>query len=62
MKKNYIKPSIIEFRFEGQPILTGSQLDSSKDNPDVKPTDEEISGGFGSRRHRDDWDEEEEDF
>lgn len=62
MKKNYIKPNILEFRFEGQPILTGSQLDSGTDNPGVTPDpNEEIGGGFGSRR-RGEWDDDEEDW
>lgn len=63
MKKNYIKPNIREFRLVGQPILTGSQLNPSNDNPNVTPDpNEEITGGFGSRR-RSEWDyEEEEDF
>ena len=50
MKKNYIKPSILEFRFEAQPILAGS-LNANEEKPSVTPDEkEEISGGFGSRR------------
>ena len=63
MKKNYIAPSILEFHFEGQPILGSSTLNPNSDNPNVTPDEnEEISGGFGSRR-RSQWeDDEEEDY
>ena len=59
MKKKYITPSMLEFRIEAQPILSGSKLDPYSDTPTVAPdSNEQISGGFGSRGFDGDWDDE----
>lgn len=59
MKKEYISPITTLFLMETQLMTTASQLDQTKDDQTVKPTDEEYDGEFGSRRHNV-WDDEEE--
>lgn len=57
-KKSYIAPSIAEYVISTTSVLMGSQLDSTSDNQNITPTDEEYSGEFQSRRNV--WDDEEE--
>ncbi len=57
-KKSYIAPGIAEYVVSTTSVLMGSQLNSSSDNQNVTPTEEEHNGEFQSRRNV--WDDEEE--
>ena len=64
MKKVYISPLTAVFAIHTSAMIAGTTLDPNNPTPTVTPDpDEKIDGGFGSRRRRDVWDEEEdEDF
>ena len=60
MKKEYISPLTSLFLMETQQMIAASKLDNTTTgDQNVKPTDEEYNGEFGSRRHNV-WDDEEE--
>lgn len=62
MKKIYISPQTACIQVASVLPLAASKLDSSQDDQSVTPTDEEYNGEFSSRRRRDLWADEEEDF
>ena len=49
-KKQYITPSIEEYRIQMQGMLAASALDPTSDTPDVIPTDDPLPPGteFGA--------------
>ena len=53
VKKQYITPSLEEYKIQMQGMLAASALDPTSDNPDVIPTDDPLPGtefgapGFG---------------
>ena len=48
-KKQYITPSIEEYRIQMQGMLAASALDPTSDTPDVVPTDNPVPPGeFGA--------------
>ncbi|MBR6963052.1 MAG: hypothetical protein IKH86_05385 [Prevotella sp.] len=52
MKKEYIEPSIKMLVAGYESLLaSASELDPSKDNQEVTPTEEEYDGEFGAKHH-----------
>lgn len=52
MKKEYIEPSIkMQVTVYESLLASASELDPSKDNQEVTPTEEEYDGEFGAKHH-----------
>lgn len=59
MRKNYIIPTINVVKIGVQPLMV---LSDSNPNPQTEVNHEEYNEVFSSRRRRDDWDDDEEDW
>ena len=47
-KKQYITPSIEEYRIQMQGMLAASQFDATQDSQDIIPTDDPFNGEFSA--------------
>ena len=47
-KKQYIAPSLEEYRIETHGMLAASKFDATSDNPIITPTDESFDGEFSA--------------
>jgi len=62
MKKNYMQPSVVEWRAEFTPLMLGSITVNDSDYAEVVLDDTEVYDGvFSSRGHSDVWEDEAED-
>ena len=50
MKKEYICPELKHFEVESSELLEQTQLDPTKDQQDITPTEEEYDGEFGANQ------------
>lgn len=58
MKKEYIEPSIKTLVTGCESLLaSASELDPSKDDQNVTPTEEEYDGEFGAKKFHSVWEE-----
>lgn len=63
MKKVYISPLTAVFTIHTSAMIAATTLNPNDVKPNVTPDpNTTIDDGFGSRRHHDLWEEEEEDF